>query len=77
MLLDKEKTKTKAPEERHVIYSKRQMEIDLRVDVGQSELGNIAPLELKIILDNSIDILPRWGKIIVKIYQLSKPEILF
>ena len=43
MLLDKEKTKTKAPEERHVIYSKRQMEIDLKVDVGQSELGNIAP----------------------------------
>jgi hypothetical protein len=62
MLLDKEKGRTKAPEERHVFYSKSQMNIDL--GVGPSELGSFAPLELIIILNNSIDILPRWGKLL-------------
>jgi len=62
MSVDKEKGRTKAPAERHVFYCKSQMNIDL--GVGSSKLGNIAQLELIIIFHNSIDILPRWGKIL-------------
>jgi hypothetical protein len=40
------------------------------------ELRGIAPLELILGLNNFIDILPRWGKIIVNIRQFSKPGML-
>jgi hypothetical protein len=76
MLLDKGKVKIKAPEERHIFYCKSPVNINLGVGIGPSELGSIAPLELIIILNNPIDILPRWGKIILKIRQFSKPEML-
>jgi hypothetical protein len=38
-------------------------------------LKHIAPLELIIIFDNAIDILPRWGKSDIEISRYPKPEI--
>jgi hypothetical protein len=73
MLLGIEIVRIKAPEERNIFYCKSQVNINLGVGIGPSELGSIAPLELIIILNNTIDILPCWGKIIVKIRQFSQP----
>jgi hypothetical protein len=55
----KRKWKDKTPEERHVIGSKIYIK-----NPNELRKKHIAPLELIFLLVNSIDILPRWGKIL-------------